>query len=271
MRSGFILLIIAEAVTCFSYNYASTRIVAAKSTSTLLYSDVSGSPLPTFDDIVKPVSLKAENDQPVAVSSPLVERALDSALDFLQDGDVEDAAEEEDELDMLEIYEESPDFEINYDLIKEYEEKEAALLANKVPSAAEINAVKIKAATDRWRKHDKDVGSTEVQIAICHERVKYLTQHLLQNKKDVAAKRGLDTIVTLRRKLLNYLYSTDQKAAETMVKELGIRFKPPGQLWDKVAKYGAFKNTKSKYLKLRQEERVERKAKALRVLQSTNA
>jgi hypothetical protein len=46
-----------------------------------------------------------------------------------------------------------------------------------------------------------------------------------------------------------------------MVKELGIRFRPPGRLWDKEAKYGAFKNTKSKYERLRALARQERDAK----------
>ena len=46
-----------------------------------------------------------------------------------------------------------------------------------------------------------------------------------------------------------------------MVKELGIRFRPPGRLWDKQAKYGAYKNTKSKWQKLRAIARAERDAK----------
>ena len=46
-----------------------------------------------------------------------------------------------------------------------------------------------------------------------------------------------------------------------MVKELGIRFRPPGRLWDKAAKYGAYKNTKSKWQKLRAIARAERDAK----------
>lgn len=225
-----------------------------------LFSDVSGSPLPTFDGLVNDNIPKREVSTPI-VESPLVERALDSALDFLQDGEG-DVEEEDDELDMFEIFEESPDFEINYDLIKEYENKEAEALANKLPTAMDLHKSVIKAAVEKWRKHEGDVGSMEVQIATCTERVKYLTTHLLNNKEDKAAKRGLDNLVTLRRKALNYLYNTDRAKAEEMVKALGIRYRPPGQLWDKNAKYAAFKNTKSKFMKLRLIAKQERDARA---------
>lgn len=202
---------------------------------------------------------------PTAISeSPLVERALDSALDFLQDAETEAEADEDDEFDMFEIYEESPDFEINYDLIKEYENKEAEVLANSQPNAASIFALKVKAAVEKWRLHDKDVGSMEVQIATTNERVRYLTQHLLKNKHDKAAKRGLDTLVTQRRTALNYLYETNRAKAELMIKELGIRYRAPGRLWDKDAKYAAFKNTKSKFMRIRQLEKQERDERALK-------
>eukprot|EP01038_Epipyxis_sp_PR26KG_P005603 gene5603-7735_t len=211
--------------------------------SLAIFSD-SGSALPGFDGIFSPKddSSKLSND------SPLVDRALDSALDFLQDAEA-GAADEDDEFDMFEIYEDSPDIDIPHDLIAELEEKEATALANKLPSAAELNQVKIDAAVAKWRKHDKDVGSAEVQVAIANEKIKYLTQHLLRNKKDVAAKRGLNALVNTRRKFLNYLFETDQSKANEMISEMGIRFRPPGRLWDKEAKYGAFKNTKTKFLK----------------------
>lgn len=52
-------------------------------------------------------------------------------------------------------------------------------------------------------------------------------------------------MVNTRRKFLNYLYLHDSAKALEMVKELKIRFRPPGRMWDKEAKYGAFKNTKT--------------------------
>ena len=171
-------------------------------------------------------------------------QALDSALDFLQDGEADGEDDEEDEFDMFDIYEESPEIEIPYDLLSELEEKDAAFAASKGVSAADLSKIQINAAVARWRKHDNDCGSAEVQVAIANERIKYLTKHLLANKGDIACRRGLNTLVTTRRKFLNYLYEHDKSKAELMVKELGIRFRPPGRLWDKEAKYGAFKNTK---------------------------
>lgn len=225
-----------------------------------LSSDISGSPLPPLGDLV------GDNKREVVVpspASPLVERALDSALDFLQDSGAESESEEEDEFDMFEIYEESPEFDINYDLIKDYERKDAEMLNTKgtITTANDLLQQRIKASVEKWRKHENDVGSMEVQIAICNERVRYLTTHLLKNKADKAAKRGLDNLVTSRRVALNYLYRTDRGKAELMVKELGIRYRPPGQLWDKDAKYAAFKNTKSKFMKLRQIAKQERNAR----------
>jgi len=213
------------------------RVVKARVSVTQKFSTKEVSNAPTFDNLVK----KKE--------SPLGERSLDNALDFLEDGDIDE--EEEDEFDMFDIYEESPDIEVPYDLIAELEEKEALALASKGPSAQVLNQAVIKAAVEKWRKHDKDCGSAEVQVAIANERIKYLTKHLLSNKYDIAARRGLNALVTTRRRFLNYLYETDKPKAEKMIAELGIRFRPPGRLWNKETKYGAFKNTKSKWQKLR--------------------
>ncbi|CAD7700505.1 unnamed protein product [Ostreobium quekettii] len=84
--------------------------------------------------------------------------------------------------------------------------------------------------TDRSRvpefqRHDKDTGSTEVQIARLSARVSQLTEHLKANKKDFATERGLKSILGRRRRLLNYLYRTDREKLETVVKDLGIRYK----------------------------------------------
>ncbi len=72
----------------------------------------------------------------------------------------------------------------------------------------------------------------------------------------------MNALVNQRRKLLNYLYETNSEKAEEMVAALGIRFRPPGRLWDKEAKYGAFKNTKSKWQKLRFTAKQERDRRA---------
>lgn len=211
------------------------------------------SSLPNFNEVISPSIPSISQDE-----SPIVDRTLGSALDFLE----ETSGDEEDEFDIFQIYEESPDIEIPYDLIAALEEKEQIALANKKAPQSAINDEKIKAAVLRWRKHDQDCGSAEVQIAIVNERIKYLTSHLLANKKDIATRRGLNALVNQRRKLLNYLYETNKPKAEEMIGALGIRFRPPGRLWDKEAKYGAFKNTKSKWEKIRFEEKQERNARA---------
>lgn len=178
-------------------------------------------------------------------------------MDFLQEGEA-DAEADDDEYNMFDIYEESPEIEIPYDLIADLESKEASALSSKLPSAASVNQATITAAVAKWRKHDKDCGSAEVQVAIANEKIKYLTKHLLANKYDVSSRRGLNALVNHRRKFLNYLYEHDRQKATKMIQELGIRFRPPGRLWDKEAKYNSFTNSKSKWEKLRADARVER-------------
>ena len=97
--------------------------------------------------------------------------------------------------DMFDIFEDAPDLDVNYDLIAELTERDANAAAEKRPSAASQQAEIIKAAVAKWRKHDKDCGSAEVQVAIAHEKIKYLTKHLLANKHDVSTRRGLQAIV----------------------------------------------------------------------------
>lgn len=177
-------------------------------------------------------------------------QALDSALDFLQDSEEGEDYGEDDEYALFEeIYAEAADFDIPYDLIAQLEQKEADDLANKMPSSADLNKVSINEAVKRWQKHDGDFGSSQVQVAIAHERVKYLTKHMLANKHDLSAKRGLQAQVVARRKHLNYVYKHDQPTAEKLIQELGIRFRPPGRTWDKSSRYDAFKNTRNKFVK----------------------
>ncbi len=57
----------------------------------------------------------------------------------------------------------------------------------------------------RFRTHEKDTGSPEVQIAILSERITDLTEHFKTHKKDHASRRGLLMLVSKRRRLLDYL------------------------------------------------------------------
>ena len=76
---------------------------------------------------------------------------------------------------------------------------------------------------DRFKKHDVDTGSPEVQIGILTERITVLTEHLKSHSKDHHSRRGLLKMVGRRRRLLNYLQKQDVERYRTVVKELGLR------------------------------------------------
>jgi small subunit ribosomal protein S15 len=75
----------------------------------------------------------------------------------------------------------------------------------------------------RFRIHENDSGSPEVQIAILTERIKYLTKHLQRQKKDRHSRRGLLKLVGKRRRLLNYLMETELERYRAVIKELNLR------------------------------------------------
>jgi small subunit ribosomal protein S15 len=79
------------------------------------------------------------------------------------------------------------------------------------------------AKTLACRRHKTDVGSTEVQIAGCTARIEHLTNHLKQNKRDHATRRGLVAILNRRKKLMKYLFGQDKRTFARCVRELGIR------------------------------------------------
>ncbi len=67
-----------------------------------------------------------------------------------------------------------------------------------------------KQQADKYRRSGEDVGSTEVQISQLSYRVKQLTTHMQENKKDNATKRGLQMILGKRRRLLKYMQAIDR-------------------------------------------------------------
>ena len=77
--------------------------------------------------------------------------------------------------------------------------------------------------TQEYRLHDKDTGSTELQIAILTENISQLTGHLRVHKKDVHSRRGLVKMVSKRRRLLNYLTSEDIGRYQSLISRLGLR------------------------------------------------
>ncbi len=81
---------------------------------------------------------------------------------------------------------------------------------------------KEKVTTD-LKRHDKDTGSPEYQIALFTEQIRKLTIHLKKNNKDFHSRRGLLKMVAKRKKLLTYLKTTNEKAHKELIKKLGLK------------------------------------------------
>lgn len=82
----------------------------------------------------------------------------------------------------------------------------------------------------KFRQHEKDTGSPEVQVALLTERINMLTEHFKPaseggrgHVKDFHSRRGLLKLVGQRRRLLDYLRSKDEKRYKTLIDSLGIR------------------------------------------------
>lgn len=73
------------------------------------------------------------------------------------------------------------------------------------------------------RLHEGDTGSADVQIALLTHRINHLTEHLKVAVKDHSSRRGLISMVSKRRRLLDYLARTDKDRYEGVIKKLGIR------------------------------------------------
>ena len=76
---------------------------------------------------------------------------------------------------------------------------------------------------NRYRLHDADTGSPEVQVAILSERISYLTDHFKVHAKDHHSRRGLIKLVGQRRRLLNYLKNIDIERYRALIEQLGLR------------------------------------------------
>lgn len=84
-------------------------------------------------------------------------------------------------------------------------------------------AEKKKEVIEKFKTHDTDTGSCEVQIALLTERISYLTEHFKAHAKDHHSRRGLLKLVGQRRSLLKYLQKKDVNKYRELIKELGIR------------------------------------------------
>jgi small subunit ribosomal protein S15 len=74
-----------------------------------------------------------------------------------------------------------------------------------------------------FRRSETDTGSPEVQIALLTERIKYLTDHFKTHAKDHHSRRGLLKMVSLRRRLLDYLSRTDSARYKVVIERLELR------------------------------------------------
>jgi len=75
----------------------------------------------------------------------------------------------------------------------------------------------------KFKRHTKDTGSSEVQIAILTNRINQLTEHFKSHKKDFHSRRGLLMLVGKRRRLLEYLKKSEPKKYTELIEKLNLR------------------------------------------------
>ena len=86
-----------------------------------------------------------------------------------------------------------------------------------------LNAEQKQEIIEKYKLHEHDSGSAEVQIALLTERIRQLTGHFQVHKKDHASRRGLLKLVGRRRKLLDYLKNKKVENYRAMIKQLNLR------------------------------------------------
>ena len=82
---------------------------------------------------------------------------------------------------------------------------------------------KKKEIIKNFKEHEKDTGSPSVQIALLTERINSISDHFKSHKRDHHSRRGLLRMVSIRRRLLEYLKRTDQKSYQDLIKKLDLR------------------------------------------------
>jgi small subunit ribosomal protein S15 len=86
-----------------------------------------------------------------------------------------------------------------------------------------IAAERKRSVIEGHRTHDKDTGSSEVQVALLTERINELSDHFKSHAKDHHSRRGLLRIVSRRRRLLEYLRRNDPTRYQELIQRLGLR------------------------------------------------
>jgi len=87
----------------------------------------------------------------------------------------------------------------------------------------ELAQEKTQETIEKFRLHNTDTGSPEVQVALLSHRIAYLTEHLRTHKKDHHSRVGLLKLVGKRRRLLDYLRKGEVQRYQTLIQRLGIR------------------------------------------------
>ena len=86
-----------------------------------------------------------------------------------------------------------------------------------------ITAERKQELIKEYATKDGDTGSPEVQVAILSERIANLTEHFKSHGKDNHSRRGLLKLVSQRRRLLDYVKTSDQERYQTLITRLGLR------------------------------------------------
>lgn len=86
-----------------------------------------------------------------------------------------------------------------------------------------LSVEKKKEVIEKYRQHEGDTGSPEVQVALLTNRIQYLTEHFKKHKQDYHSRNGLLKLVGQRRKLLSYLRTKDISRYRELISSLNLR------------------------------------------------
>lgn len=92
-----------------------------------------------------------------------------------------------------------------------------------LPKPMSLTGKQKEKVTKEVKRHEKDTGSPEYQIALFTEQIKKLTTHLKKNTKDFHSRRGLLKMVSKRKRLLSYLEKVDEKGYKKLIKKLELK------------------------------------------------
>jgi small subunit ribosomal protein S15 len=137
------------------------------------------------------------------------------------------------------------DYIVNVGDLDNEDDESAGIEDDGEPPAWVVSQQRLIELRTTYRRHDKDTGSPEYQVAGMTERISYLTKHLQLHPKDFSTRRGLVALVNKRRRLLNYLHGEDEKSYIDIVSALGIRHKAPSNVASREDKYSRYPKQKA--------------------------